>query len=188
MIRRQAWDVSGGFDEEFVMHMEEIDLCWRLQHRRSHADLHVGSEPAARTWRVGVEPGSRVFHIGGASLPQGSPDKTFLNFRNNLLMLYKNLPPGRFGPGPFYRILVLRTPLDMLAAGRAALGGRWQEALAIPRAYWAAHRLKSRYSAARPAAGSAAPLPWRGTLAWHYILRGRRTFTRLEQARPLEVR
>jgi len=83
---------------------------------------------------------------------------------------------------------VLRTPLDMLAAGRAALGGRWQEALAIPRAYWAAHRLKSRYSAARPAAGSAAPLPWRGTLAWHYILRGRRTFTRLEQARPLEVR
>ncbi len=182
MVRREAWEVSGGFDEQFVMHMEEIDLCWRLQRGRAHRAAGTGTSP----WRIGVEPKSRVFHIGGASLPQGSSQKTFLNFRNNLLMLYKNLPPGRFLPGPFYRILAVRTPLDLLAAGRAALFGRWGEALAIPRAYLAAHRLKSRYSAARPARDEAAPLPWRGTLVWHYMVRGRRTFTALVKARPLE--
>ncbi len=177
MVRRAAWEASGGFDEAFVMHMEEIDLCWRLQHRRS---------PGTPPWRVGVEPRSRVFHIGGASLPQGSPEKTFLNFRNNLLMLYKNLPPGRFLPGRFYWILAVRTPLDLLAAGRAALAGRWGEALAIPRAYLAAHRLKHQYCAARPAADAAAPLPWRGVLAWHYMVRGRRTFTALVHARAMD--
>jgi len=177
MVRRAAWDPSRGFDEAFVMHMEEIDLCWRLQHRRA---------PGMPHWRVGVEPRSRVFHIGGASLPQGSPEKTFLNFRNNLLMLYKNLPPGRFLPGRFYWILAVRTPIDLLAAGRAALAGRWGEALAIPRAYLAAHRLKGRYREARPAADTAAPLPWRGTLVWHYMVRGRRTFAELIAKRRLE--
>ena len=60
------------------MHMEEIDLCWRL--------WRAG-------WRVRVEPRAEVYHIGGASLRQGDPRKTYLNFRNSLLMLFKNLPP-----------------------------------------------------------------------------------------------
>lgn len=195
MVRRRAWEMAGGFDEQFVMHMEEIDLCWRLQHSASPSGSRpkalAGPEeaagPEAPAWRIGVEPRSHVFHIGGASLPQGSPEKTFLNFRNNLLMLYKNLPPGRFLPGPFYWILAVRSPLDLLAAGRAALAGRWGEALAIPRAYLAAHRLKGLYSAARPTRDEAAPLPWRGTLVWHYMVRGRRTFALLNQARSLEA-
>src|SRR5690606_12693527 len=75
LVRRSALDEVGLFDERFFMHMEEIDLCWRLQRRG---------------YRVRVEPASRVYHIGGASLPQGNPRKTYYNFRNNLLLLYKN--------------------------------------------------------------------------------------------------
>ncbi|MEO1077116.1 MAG: glycosyltransferase family 2 protein, partial [Bacteroidota bacterium] len=78
LLRRSALDDVGLLDETFGMHMEEIDLCWRL--------WRAG-------WRVRVEPSAEVYHIGGASLPQGDPRKTYLNFRNSLLMLFKNLPP-----------------------------------------------------------------------------------------------
>lgn len=67
------------FKPYYFMHMEEIDLCWRLQ--------RAG-------WRIGYEPRSRVYHVGGASLAQSHPQKTFYNFRNNLFLLYENLAPG----------------------------------------------------------------------------------------------
>lgn len=163
MVRREAWEAAGGLDEHFVMHMEEIDFCWRL-HRAG--------------WRVAVEPSSVVYHIGGASLPQGSARKTFLNFRNNLLMLYKNLPARTF-----YGVLAVRSALDVLAAGRAAVAGNPAEAAAIFRAYWAAHRQKGRYRDARPAYGETVPLPYRGVLPWDYYIQGRRTFSALPKQR-----
>lgn len=76
MVRRSAWEAAGGLDDRFFAHMEEIDLCWRLQ---------------LEGWRISVVPESRVWHIGGGTLPQGSPWKLKLNFRNNLLMLQGNL-------------------------------------------------------------------------------------------------
>ena len=76
MIRRSCWEAAGGLDARFFAHMEEIDLCWRLQ---------------LEGWRITVVPQSRVWHIGGGTLPQGSPWKLKLNFRNNLLMLEGNL-------------------------------------------------------------------------------------------------
>lgn len=75
-IKREAWEKAGGLDEAFFAHMEEIDLCWRLQ------NMGYG------IWSC---PNSKVYHIGGATLSNQSPRKTYLNFRNNLLMLYKNL-------------------------------------------------------------------------------------------------
>jgi hypothetical protein len=75
-IKREAWEKAGGLDELFFAHMEEIDLCWRLK--------NMGYE----IWSC---PNSNVYHIGGATLSNQSPRKTYLNFRNNLLMLYKNL-------------------------------------------------------------------------------------------------
>jgi GT2 family glycosyltransferase len=166
MVRREAWEATGGFDETFVMHMEEIDLCWRM-HREG--------------WTVGVEPASEVYHIGGASLPKESPEKTFLNFRNNLLMLYKNVPPGRrpWLPGTFQYILAVRTLLDALAVGRAALSGRGAEAWAIVRAYAAAHRMKGAYRAARPTRETAVPLPYRRSILRDWFERRRRTFQEL---------
>lgn len=163
MIRRTAWDAAGGLDEHFVMHMEEIDFCWRL--------WRAG-------WRVAVQPSSTVYHIGGASLPQGSPRKTFLNFRNNLLMLYKNLPNG-----PFYRILLARTGLDVLAGLRFLITGSPGEAWAIARAYWAAHWEKGRYRTDRPSKTDVIPLPYRGFLLWDWFIRGRRTFSALPASR-----
>ncbi len=77
MVRSTVWRELGGLDEKFFAHMEEIDFCWRAQ-LAGH-----------QVWAV---PQSRVFHVGGGTLPNNSPRKLFLNYRNNLLMLYKNLP------------------------------------------------------------------------------------------------
>ena len=77
MVRASLWKELGGLDDRFFAHMEEIDLCWRLQ---------------LRGWKVTVVPESYVYHIGGGTLPNESPFKLRLNFRNNLLLLENNLP------------------------------------------------------------------------------------------------
>ncbi len=76
MVRSEVYRELGGLDERFFAHMEEIDLCWRMQ-------MHG--------WKVTVVPQSVVYHVGGGTLPATSPFKLFLNFRNNLLMLENNL-------------------------------------------------------------------------------------------------
>lgn len=77
MVRSQLYQEVGGLDKDFFAHMEEIDLCWRI--RLSGDELMM-------------VPSSHVYHLGGGSLPQGNPRKTYYNFRNNLLLLHKNLP------------------------------------------------------------------------------------------------
>ena len=76
MVRRSVYKKLGGLDERFFAHMEEIDLCWRMQ---------------LEGWKVTVVPQSIVYHVGGGTLPSTSPFKLFLNYRNNLLMLDNNL-------------------------------------------------------------------------------------------------
>jgi len=76
MVRISVWKALGGLDERFFAHMEEIDLCWRMQ---------------LEGWKVTVVPESTVFHLGGGTLPQNSPQKLYLNYRNNLLLLDNNL-------------------------------------------------------------------------------------------------
>ncbi len=80
MVRSADWHAAGGFDEEFFAHMEEIDLCWRLKNAGKN---------------IRIVPSSEVYHLGGGTLPETNPRKTWFNFRNSLLMLLKNLPPGR---------------------------------------------------------------------------------------------
>jgi GT2 family glycosyltransferase len=163
LLRRSALDDVGLLDERFEMHMEEIDLCWRLQRHG---------------YRVRVEPASTVYHIGGASLPQSSPRKTYYNFRNSLLMLYKNLPPSEWR-----RTLPLRMACDLGALGRALLGGNLQEATAIVRAYRDALRIRGHYRDIRPPDDADAVLPpYRGILPVEYFLRGCRTFADLPTA------
>src|ERR1035437_3818437 len=77
IIRSDIYRQVGGLDDEFFAHMEEIDLCWRLK---------------SRGYRIVCIPESSVFHVGGGALGYESPHKIYLNFRNNLLMLYKKLP------------------------------------------------------------------------------------------------
>ena len=96
IIKADLFHKAGGFDADFWAHMEEIDLCWRLK--------NMG-------YRVVYSPGSIVHHSGRGSLPYESPRKLYLNFRNNLWLLYKNLPSGQL-----FHILFLRMALDGIAA------------------------------------------------------------------------
>jgi GT2 family glycosyltransferase len=145
------------------MHMEEIDLCWRLQRHG---------------YRVRVAPESTVYHIGGASLPQSSPRKTYYNFRNSLLMLYKNLPPSEWR-----RTVPLRLACDTAALGRALALGRTQEARAILRAYRDALQMRRHYRDRRPDSSERTVRPpYRGLVPVDYFLRGRRTFNDLPAA------
>jgi GT2 family glycosyltransferase len=115
-IKKQVFADAGAFDSDFFAHMEEIDLCWRI--RRMGFEL----------W---VEPKSYVYHVGGGTLPNESPGKLYLNFRNNLALLFKNLPPSRR-----FWIIVLRLLLDGLAAAQYLFSGRLKYIFSIIKAHW----------------------------------------------------
>ncbi len=124
-IRRQEYLDAGGLDETFFAHMEEIDLCWRLKNKG---------------YQLKVIPDSVVFHLGGGSLPMNHPRKLFLNYRNNLLMLYKNL-----GSGHRLKVFTVRFLFDLLAAFLFLLKGEFANARSVYRAYIAYYGLKSKY-------------------------------------------
>jgi len=115
IVRSDAWKKCGGFDAGFFAHMEEIDLCWRF---------------SKAGFRVSFIPSSVVYHLGGGSLPYDSPFKTYLNFRNSLYLLYKNLPDNKL-----HSVLFLRKLMDGLAALMFLLKGRFGRV----RSVWKAH-------------------------------------------------
>jgi hypothetical protein len=115
IVRREAWKKCGGFDGDFFAHMEEIDLCWRF-HKAGY--------------RVCFLPDSVIYHVGGGTLPYSSPLKTYLNFRNSLFLLYKNLPDERLK-----RVLFVRRILDGLAAIFFLVKGSFRSVSAV----WRAH-------------------------------------------------
>lgn len=114
MVRSKVFWKVGALDSEFFAHMEEIDLCWRLK---------------SRGYRVVCVPGSIVYHIGGGTLHVDSPHKIYLNFRNNLLLLYKNLPTDLLRRTMFWRRI-----FDYSAAFQFILTGKFQNAKSVFRA------------------------------------------------------
>ncbi|MFC2096566.1 glycosyltransferase family 2 protein [Bacteroidota bacterium] len=96
IVRSELFNKTGGLDNDFFAHMEEIDLCWRLKNQG---------------YKIVCNPESVVYHVGGGTLPNNSPFKLYLNFRNNLFLLYKNLPKGKLFP-----VLTSRMLLDGLSA------------------------------------------------------------------------
>ena len=120
MVRSEVFNGLGGFDDDFFAHFDEIDLCWRMQ---------------LAGWKVAAIPSSAVYHIGGGTLPQTSPFKLRLNYRNNLLTLWKNLP-ATVGPRKAKLRLTERMLLDGLAAIVYLLKGQWSSFTAV----WTAHR------------------------------------------------
>ena len=116
MINAQLFHKMGGFDIHFFAHMEEIDLCWRLK--------NAG-------YTIWYTPHSVVYHVGGGTLPQSSPKKTFLNYRNNLLMMYKNLTPKK------RRKLILN--LRMILDGISAVHSLLKRDISVLVAVWKAH-------------------------------------------------
>jgi GT2 family glycosyltransferase len=161
-IRSKVFHEVKGFDEYFFAHQEEIDLCWRIQ----LAGYKIYSCPA-----------SVVYHVGGGTLKQGKPQKTYLNFRNNKIMLSKNLPfPHKIG------IMVARNFLDAVSAWKGLLSGNGGYFFAIIRAHigfikwWLFYRGKSVFPATKT--GTLYGL-FRGNVVWQHFAKKKKTFSEI---------
>ncbi len=119
-VRADLFRKHGGFDEDFFAHMEEIDFCWRMK--------HLG-------FKIMVCPDSVVYHVGGGTLPKKSSFKTYLNMRNNITMLYKNLPSERL-----VFVFASRLVLDGIAAFKFLFDGGFDDFWAVIRAHMSFYR------------------------------------------------
>lgn len=123
-IRKEIYRKLNGFDDDFFAHQEEIDLCWRA--------FNMG-------YKIKYTHQSVVYHVGGATLNQSNPKKTFLNFRNSLLMLLKNLPKEKL-----ISIIFMRLCLDGLAGIQLLLKGKFNHCFAIVKAHFSFYSLVFR--------------------------------------------
>ena len=129
MVRRSVYWAVGGLDGRFFAHMEEIDLCWRIN---------------ARGGVVTAVPASVVYHVGGGTLNKSNPRKTYLNFRNNLLLLYKNLPDKEL-----CRVMRVRCLLDYVAAAKFLLTGAVGDFKAVLKARRHFAQMKAKFASSR---------------------------------------
>lgn len=164
LIRRNVYLEAGGLDARFFAHQEEIDLCWRLR---------------SRGYGIVCIPQSVIYHVGGGTLPKESPRKAYLNFRNNLLLLFKNLPEKNFCSVMHWRRL-----LDAAAALHFLVGGHWAACWAVLRAHYDFHRMRKDFKADRDRNLAATVVPADQILSpfnllWQYYARRRHTFDML---------
>lgn len=157
-LRSEAFHRMGGFDERFFAHMEEIDLCWRM--------LDSG-------YRITYCGHSTVFHVGGGTLHKSNPQKTFLNYRNNLLMLYKNMPVGRR-----WKTILMRLVLDGISSVRFMATGAWPDVWSIIKAHFAFYSLIPEFSKGLKRTNYRAPLYYK-SVVWEYFVNGKHTYTQL---------
>lgn len=161
-VRADVWRMCDGLDGDFFAHMEEIDLAWRMQ---------------LKGYVVKVEPRSRVYHIGGGTLPNNSPRKIYYNFRNSLYMLHKCLPDNKFW------ILRVRKMMDWLSWGVYLLSGRWSLAREVLRAHRDYRARRVELDAKREKIHSGAVAVPRGVydgwIVWRYFM-GLRSYERLK--------
>lgn len=164
-IRSSDYWNAGGLDASFFAHMEEIDLCWRFN---------------ARGRKLVCLPESTVYHVGGATLQEESPRKTFLNFRNNLLMLYKNLSENKFK-----RIYTQRKALDYLAALQFLISGKKPNASAILKAHREFRVIQKEYVKERDnnlqrTTNSPIKTIYQGSILYDFYLKKRKIFSDLK--------
>ena len=167
MIRSKDYWEAGGLDGRFFAHNEEIDLCWRLR---------------IRGRRVVCLPESYAYHVGGGTLPKGNPMKTFLNFRNNLTMLYKCLPEEELKS-----VMRWRWWLDYLAAWEMLIlkrnVGDFKAVYQARRAFkrWKKDFAEDRQKIQTSRVAKEIPERRNFSLLWHYYVKGRKAFSRLPQ-------
>ena len=164
MIRAEDYRAAGGLDGTFFAHMEEIDLCWRLR---------------SRGRGIVCIPQSCVYHVGGATLNKSNPRKTYLNFRNNLLMLYKNLPENELR-----HVMFVRALLDYVAAFKSLLSGDAAGCRAVLQARRDFRRIKHDYSDLRrenleKCVEADVKERTSFSILWKYYAGGRRLFSEL---------
>jgi hypothetical protein len=160
---KMFWQV-GGFDEHFFAHMEEIDLCWRLQHAGNKI-LYCGQ--------------STVFHVGGGTLNKVNPRKTFLNFRNGLAMLYKNLPPESL-----WSSIGVRLVLDGVAGIYYLVQGKPAHFMAVIKAHFNFYRnfsfwRQQRQACLRIARGSTLSGVYDQSIVWKFYFEKKKKFSEL---------
>ena len=159
ITRREVYLKLGGLDESFFAHQEEIDLCWRI--------LNEG-------YKIACIPQSVVYHLGGASLDKSKPKKTFLNFRNNLVMLLKNLP--------FYAlpIIFIRLVLDGLAGIRFITEGKIIHSFAIFKAHISFYiKIPSTIMKRRKTTTITSKIKYKGSILIDYYIKGNKRFNDL---------
>lgn len=154
-IRRGVYRKAGGLDERFFAHMEEIDLCWRIR--------NMG-------YVLKVVPSSVVYHLGGGTLPMNHPRKLFLNYRNNLLMLHKNLDKKTCR-----RVLFGRKFFDTAALMIFLLKGEWKNVKAIVAAYREYGKMKHYYRVGPEGENGM----WQGSIVFRYYLYRKRKYAEL---------
>lgn len=164
LLRSELYHRVGGFDNDFFAHMEEIDLCWRI-HRSGYT--------------IRVIPQSVVYHVGGSVILYGSSEKTYHNYRNNLIMLTKNLPAGRLA-----WTLPLRILMDWVSGLQALLIKRPEDCRAMLKAhidYWRSFGkwMKKRYfETGEPSFRSIKGI-YNKSLVWQFFVKGIKTFSKL---------
>ncbi|MEH6306367.1 glycosyltransferase family 2 protein [Olivibacter sp. CPCC 100613] len=161
-IKSEAWRKTSGFDKDFFAHMEEIDLCWRLK---------------LLGYSIYYCPESSVYHVGGGTLNKENPFKTYLNFRNNLIMLQKNLPLIQA-----ISVIFIRFWLDFIALVRFLSEGKRKDALAISKAhvnffrnFWRNARKRKLIKSKKVKLGI-----YRASIIWAYFVLKKRKFSELD--------
>ncbi len=163
-IKRSNWLEMNGLDEDFFAHMEEIDLCWRLKNNN---------------YKIMYCAESTVFHVGGGTLNAESPFKTYLNFRNNLVLLQKNLPAGRA-----IVIIFLRFWLDLLSLLKYLLDGKLKNAWAISKAhvYFIRNLVRNIQKSRKiPKHTFNKNGLYPGSIVWNYFISNKKTVTSLKK-------
>lgn len=165
VVRASDFKEAGGFDARFFAHSEEIDLCWRMS--------LMGK-------KIYCIPDSFVYHIGGATLPKNNPMKTYLNFRNNLTMLYKNLPDSELR-----HVMRVRAVLDYVAAFQALASGRTGDFKAIINGRKAFKKWLPEYRTVRAEIQSMRKTDdikgiYRHSILWQYYAKGHRKYSELD--------
>jgi len=158
-IKRSKWIEAGGLDSDFFAHMEEIDLCWRLK--------NMG-------YKIMYCSESKVYHVGGGTLDAENPFKTYLNFRNNLVLLQKNLPRAKS-----MEIIFIRFWLDFISLLKYLLDGKPKNALAISKAHIYFFRNFSKNSKKSKAINQNHFNPaglYSGSVVWKYFVKGIKKF------------
>lgn len=164
-VRADLFHQTGGFDASFFAHMEEIDLCWRLQ--------RMGYE----VWACGA---STVYHVGGGTLHKSNPFKTYLNYRNSLFMLYKNWPAN----GWLWPKFLFRLVLDGVSSLLFIQQGDWRDVWAILRAHVSfyrhlpvLHRQRRQLQLLQTTTVKLFP----HSIVWQYFAKGRKTFSGMDE-------
>ena len=165
-MRKDDYTKAGGFDADFFAHMEEIDLCWRL---------------LARGGKIFCLPQSKVYHVGGASLDSESPRKVHLNFRNNLLMIYKNASKKKL-----VEVFLVRIVLDVAAGVHFLVQGKWRHAKAIAKAYSDFIKMKPAFRQKRTinlekTVQANIPQEYKGSMLFDFYFRRKRKYSEIRK-------